>query len=1142
MPDPCIRALCFTGDHLWSAGARTLIWPLAGGEPRSIATSPADLVHHQGVVWALEGRRLTALTPAGEPTGREVALPFEGRVLAACGDHLAAAGPGAAALVDPATSSVAAVVRFSGAPADLDVGPDARLLIVVDQTLLRFEPDGRALPPLSPGRGDPLSARLGAGAILLAGGQRRGLGRLAWSERRATAHVDGVHRAAGRLSLDSSRRLAVSHWQGRVQVMDLEARASVAGARLLEEASTAAAVEGPWVAVGGAGGAVALLNRASAAARVLGGRELQPPRCLAHTRLAVRATGRRAGIAWVLDDEGRLYELTPAAPGPVQVAALDLEVRRRGFHERGQVLAVGEQRWLLERGGERYLLRAFARDGRPLWSLETGCDRLTRAPGGGWLGMDRRGAVCWLTQDGEGPPAQATVAVNPDEEALMSLRFQPVPAGDGALVLSWYPRDRAEQQYYLWTPGHAPRSMGEAVGLWPGLDERGFVLVGEREGWIWRGGEGPEGRWPEGLPERGWAGTRRLYALGEADVVSLCDGWGRPLASLVGHGEWIAGLVTDPGETRAITLDRHGNLRWWDLSALPEGRGAARIQRAEGWRWPAQRRAEREGSLPPDPTTGEQLAQIDAAFGDPSALRRLGWRLPAAVSEAVDARLTGALGDWRPAAVVRGARVNRWLKRSHDERPEERAAAAWALGLAGWEGLAGLARLAALLADPALEVREQAAGSLARLGRFAAPAAGALVEALERLGERGRRHAARALRSGGEAAQVARLLRHPDEGLRALGAEILRDQRRGARAALPALIAASAPPSGPRLRQLCCEALGAAGEPAALPALAALLEDEVGAVRGAAARAAAGAGGRDALPLLLGALEDRNRWVRYCAVEGLLSLADALDGAQLAAVARALAPLLEAPEEGGALLYLRALARFGGGQAVARLAALLEAEDPYAVRAAAEALAGLGPIAAAAAPALERALGRGWDPETRTALALALAAVGGAGAAAALAPLAARGATERRAEAVAALGRLRDPGARQAVAAALEDEAPRVRLAAALAVGPDLERLVALLEEDEDPELAPEILRQIGAPGRGGRAAAPALYAALRRRDPETWLAAMQALEDLGLDPWAAPLVINAQQPPQGAPPCPPPGSEPSASPASPSGALARAR
>lgn len=476
----------------------------------------------------------------------------------------------------------------------------------------------------------------------------------------------------------------------------------------------------------------------------------------------------------------------------------------------------------------------------------------------------------------------------------------------------------------------------------------------------------------------------------------------------------------------------------------------------------------------PRPSAGDEERRYRAVAGlDP--------RAPGALE-----RLLAALTD--PSWRVRSGAVERLA-----EADPARAAPALA---------------AALAADSGAGARNAAAIALERLGGAAVPALLPLLEgpaselrtaALEILGGIGDRRTVPAL---------ARRLDDPDPNVRAAAAEAL--GKAGGPAAVAALHAVLARPD-PALRRAALDALIRLRAPPPAPALAELVGDR--GARRAALRLAGWSDDPAAAALLAAGLADPSRTVREAALAGIgqqrlrpeppseagAALAEAVSAAaaRAPAVAAGAAEGLaaaEAPVRAGALAVVQ-----WAGAAEHAAAAAAAAEDELLRPLAAEALAALGPAAAAPLAAALDGLG----PAAAT---VALSALAGAGDPRALPALVAALATddeEARGTALEALARLGDPRAVPAVAALLEAEpltaaaavaalsalaerGPAARDAALAACraappGPAVYRLLGRLGDARDVLALREGLR---APHRGTRVAAAGALAALCGRAP----------------------------------------------------------
>jgi HEAT repeat protein len=132
-----------------------------------------------------------------------------------------------------------------------------------------------------------------------------------------------------------------------------------------------------------------------------------------------------------------------------------------------------------------------------------------------------------------------------------------------------------------------------------------------------------------------------------------------------------------------------------------------------------------------------------------------------------------------------------------------------------------------------------------------------------------------------------------------------------------------------------CEALGAIGDPQAIPPLLQALQDEDRSVRAAACKALGKIGDPQAIPPLLQALQDEAWWVRAEACEALGAIGDP----------QAIPPLLQALQDEARSVRKAAcwaLGAIGDPQAIPPLLQALQDEDWLVRRAACEALGAIG--------------------------------------------------------------------------------------------------------------------------------------------------------------------------------------------------------
>ena len=318
-----------------------------------------------------------------------------------------------------------------------------------------------------------------------------------------------------------------------------------------------------------------------------------------------------------------------------------------------------------------------------------------------------------------------------------------------------------------------------------------------------------------------------------------------------------------------------------------------------------------------------------------------------------------------------------------------------------------------------------------------------------------------------------------------------------------ALVSDDSPP----VRAAAAEALGALGDPAALPQLAEVLDsDDSPPVRANAAQALGSLGDPAALPQLTEALDsDDSPPVRANAAQALGSLGDP---AAIPQLTEALDSDDSPPVRAAAA---QALGSLGDPAALPQLAEALDSDDSAPVRAAAaQALGALGDPAAL--PQLAEALDSDDSNPVRAAAAQALGALGDPAALPRLAEvMGSDNSAPVRAAAGRALGALGDPAALPDLAeAAAGDDDPAVRAAATEALGEldnpqALSQLVQAAESDESAAVRAAAAQALGS--GGDPTALPALVeAATADADPAVRAAAVEALAELE-DPGAiAPL------------------------------------
>jgi HEAT repeat protein len=306
-----------------------------------------------------------------------------------------------------------------------------------------------------------------------------------------------------------------------------------------------------------------------------------------------------------------------------------------------------------------------------------------------------------------------------------------------------------------------------------------------------------------------------------------------------------------------------------------------------------------------------------------------------------------------------------------------------------------------------------------------------------------------------------------------------------------------------KVRKAACEALGAIGDPQAIPPLAQALQDEAWEVRKAACEALGAIGDPQAIPPLLQALQDEDRWVRRAACEALGAIGDP----------QAIPPLLQALQDedwGVRKAACEALGAIGDPQAIPPLLQALQDEDWWVREAACEALGAIGDPQAIP-PLLQALQDEAW--EVREVACKALGAIGDPQAIPPLLQALQDEAWGVRAAACEALGKIGDPQAIPHLAQALQDEDRWVRKAACWALG-----------KIGDPQAIPHLAQALQDEDRWVRAAAcwalgkigdpQAIPPLLQALQDEAWLVRAAACEALGAigDPQAIPPLLQALQ------------------------------
>ncbi len=250
-----------------------------------------------------------------------------------------------------------------------------------------------------------------------------------------------------------------------------------------------------------------------------------------------------------------------------------------------------------------------------------------------------------------------------------------------------------------------------------------------------------------------------------------------------------------------------------------------------------------------------------------------------------------------------------------DGGADERAAAAWALGVRGAAAASAVAPLASALGDPDPAVRREAARALGGVGPAARTAREALLRALDDARQPVRWAAARALFDIGVAAEdvprLAALVRHPDAYVRGFAAFALGNLGPAAKPAVPALAEALALPDAyARAGPAAALAQIGADAAAAVPALVQGLADPDGDRRWKAARTLGriGPAAREAVPALVRSLSDPNERARAYAARSLARIGVA-DESVMAALEHAASKDADETARGEARQALRELRR-----------------------------------------------------------------------------------------------------------------------------------------------------------------------------------------------------------------------------------------
>lgn len=233
-------------------------------------------------------------------------------------------------------------------------------------------------------------------------------------------------------------------------------------------------------------------------------------------------------------------------------------------------------------------------------------------------------------------------------------------------------------------------------------------------------------------------------------------------------------------------------------------------------------------------------------------------------------------------AEYRAADVEEAVQKLYSDSPEDRGSAGERLSEMGAEAKAAVPRLTEILrSDPVMSVRGEAAKALGNIGAAAEPATQALIDFLKnKEGQTERAYAATALGNIHAHPEttvpvLADIVQNDDHSVvRQLSARALGDFGKEAQSAIPVLIEAIQK-GNKDMREAAIYALKEIpAAPRDVPALTAMLSDELTGARLAAARSIVGAGSEaeGAVPALIKLLQDTNSDVRLAAVQSLGTL------------------------------------------------------------------------------------------------------------------------------------------------------------------------------------------------------------------------------------------------------------------------------